>query len=148
MWHFSFRNGLLHRFIWISLPAVNTALSSETPMSFNNHLAGHTRLALKTVNVLRKQLQQTALVIEQLDERMSNRRPKPTRIKLAGQCIKWLRVLPEEANVEDSLGVWQFQMCQVGVDTGVWGTEIRNPSRGTDSGSYLIFRVSLLHFVP
>lgn len=42
-------------------------------------------------------------------------------------------VLPKELDVKDLLGVIQSQMCELGVQAGVLGAEIRDSQRGRDA---------------
>ena len=62
---------------------------------------------------------------------MSQGWPIPTRGEFASQGIEGSRVIPEVADIEHGLGVWEVQGSEISIDTGFWRPEIRDPSRCT-----------------
>ena len=59
---------------------------------------------LQAVDVLREAAEEDAAVVEQLEESVGRRRLEVARPHLLRQMVEGLRVVLEEANVEDRLG--------------------------------------------
>lgn len=72
------------------------ALTRETSMSLYDLVTRNSSCPLQTIDVLREQLQQESLVIQQTDERVSYGRPVFPRIQLMGKSVKGKRILAKE----------------------------------------------------
>lgn len=64
-------------------------------MSLDNQVRRHARLPLETVNVLRETFQQQALVSEQAQERVRDRRSVLSRVELVRERVEREWVLTE-----------------------------------------------------
>lgn len=82
-------------------------------MGLDHHVLWKPRLELQTIDVLREELQQQALVMKQFDERVRNRRPVLSWKQLLCQCVERQRILPEVAYIKHSLRVREVQAREI-----------------------------------
>lgn len=139
-------DGVVHALLGIRLLAVDATLSGKCISSKSipqlyassflrrkaavclyNLVARHARLALETINILREQLEQQSLLMQQVCKRVRNRRPELARIQFLRECVKRLGVVAEEGNVEDGLWVGQIEPREIGIQPRVRRAEIGYP---------------------
>lgn len=70
--------------------------------------------------------------------------PEATREELTSYGVERQGIPVEERNVEYCFGVGKVQPCEVGIDSSVWGSIIRDTSRRADAGSGLVVNEELL----
>jgi hypothetical protein len=63
--------------------------------------------------------------MEQLDERMCNRRLVFARIKLVRKRIEGEGIISEVGDIKDGFGKWKIQPGQVGIKPCVWRSKVR-----------------------
>lgn len=73
-------------------------------MRLDDHLAWHSCFPLQAVDILGEQLEEQALVIQQLGKGMGDRRAVATGVKLMRESVERQRVIAEVGYVEDSFG--------------------------------------------
>jgi len=98
-------------------------------------VTGDAGLGLKIVDVLRVVGQQLALVLQQLDEGVGRGEAVVVGEDVAGDRVEDGRVLAEDSDVEDLLGVVQTEVLKLGVQTGALGSEVRDTERSRDAGA-------------
>jgi hypothetical protein len=93
-------------------------------MSLHNHVSRHSRLALQAINILREQLQQQSLFVQQLDERVRYRGPEFARIKLMRECVERFRVVSEVGDIEDGFSIGEIEAREIGIEACIWRSEV------------------------
>ena len=64
--------------------------------------------------------------MEQLDERMSNRRLVFARIKLVRKRVEWEGIISEVGDIKDGFRKGKIQPGQVGIKPCVWRSKVRD----------------------
>lgn len=82
-------------------------------MTLNQFLSGNASMALQIVNILGEVGQELALVLKQLDERMSRRELAGRREYVLCNGVKDARVFPKETNVENFLRIAEPKVLQL-----------------------------------
>jgi hypothetical protein len=112
-------------------------------VGLDDEVGRHAGGALEAVDVLGEEHAQQALAGQQGDEDVGDGRAVArARVELARERVERRRVLPEEAQVEDRLGLGQVQRRLVGVEACVRGAEVgdwRGRARGLVSEVVLTF---------
>lgn len=93
-------------------------------MRLDDLVVWHARLALQAVDVLREQLEQQALLVQQRYERVCDGRPVVARVQLLRERVEGLWVVAEVGDVEDGFGVGELQPLEVGVEARLWRAKV------------------------
>lgn len=89
-------------------------------MCLNDPIAWDACLALQAVDVLGEELEQEPLLVQQVYERVCDCRAIFAGVQLLREGVEGQRVLSEEGQLEDGLGVGQVQALEVGVQPRLW----------------------------
>jgi len=136
--HLALLDVLAHQVVRVGALAVDAVLRREAAVGLDDHVARQAGLALEAVDVLGEVLEQEALVVQQPDERVRNGRAVAPRGQLAGQGVEGARVLAEEVDVEDGLGVGEVEVGEIGIDARVGGAEVGDAGGRADAGAGLV----------
>lgn len=117
---------LLHPLIGVRHLTLDASLRGEAAVRFNDDIIWYTGLAFQTVDVLREEPEELALLVQERDKGMRDCRPVPARIQFVCEGVEGERVLAKIGNVEDGFGVGKVEARKVGVEACVWGAEVGN----------------------
>lgn len=99
-------------------------LPGEAAVCLDDLLTGHAGYTLQAVDVLGEELEEQALVVQQLYKRVRDGRAVVARVEFLSECVEGLGVVAEEGDVEDGFCVGELQPREVGVEARLWGAKV------------------------
>jgi len=115
-------------------------------MGLDDLVAWNARLALQAVDVLREQLQQQALFVQERDKAVCDCGSELSRIEIVGEGVEGEGILSEVGDVEHGFGVREIELCEVGIEASGRRAEVGDAGGGGDSCTCLSIRSIALTF--